>query len=211
MPRLSRKPAAVEECLLFRGGGTAEHGVAVREAAEPADDVGVMLGPFDRLRVVGRAVEGDAALLVGELFRMLERQVEEHPLGGRDELVEAARDRARRDLARQRIGREGAGISAEHVARKLVEHDQERERALRISIPGQLARGRSLVSSTEVTADLGVEAGVLLEPFVRPGGAPEGEHGLRAREALSIVHGNISTIMRPKLNQSLTAPLTTCA
>src|SRR5882757_9631319 len=122
MPRLSRKPAAVEEGLLLHRGGAAERFIPMREAAEAANDIGVMLGPFGRIRVAARAIEGDAALLVGEIFRMLERQIEEHPLGGRDGLVEATRDRARRDLASQWIGREGAGVPAEHVARKLVEH-----------------------------------------------------------------------------------------
>src|ERR1700704_284200 len=113
---LPGKAAIVQKSLLLRCGGAAEHGVAVREAAEPANDVGMQFGPFDRIGVAGCAVEGDAALLVGEIFRMLERQIEERPLGDRDDLVEAARGRARRDRARQRIGREGTGGPAEDLA-----------------------------------------------------------------------------------------------
>ena len=104
----TRKAAAVEERLLLGRGGAAEHGVAVREAAEAADDVGVQLGPFEGVGVAARAVERDAALLVGERLGMLERQVEEAALRHRDLPVEAASDRARGDLARKRIGREGA-------------------------------------------------------------------------------------------------------
>src|ERR1700716_3241602 len=75
-----RKAATVQKSLLLHGRGAAEHGVAVREAAEAANDIGMQFGPFDRIRVAGCAVESDAALLVGELFRVLERQVKEHPL-----------------------------------------------------------------------------------------------------------------------------------
>ena len=52
----------------------------MREAAEAADDVGVHLGPFERLGVARSAIERDTALLVGERFGMLERQVEEATL-----------------------------------------------------------------------------------------------------------------------------------
>src|SRR5262249_52420689 len=70
---------------------------------------------------------------------------------------------------------------AEHVARKLVEYDDERERAFRCVIPRQPSGGRGLVGRKKTCADLGVEGGVLREPLVRPGGAPEGENGLRIR------------------------------
>ena len=79
---------------------------------------------------------------------MLERQVEELPLGQRHLPVEAARERALGDRAGQRIGGEGARIAAEHVARELVEHDDERERALGGLLPvGKLAGGGRLVGS----------------------------------------------------------------
>ena len=38
------KPAGVEEGLLFGRGRAAQDAVAVREAPEPADDIGVLLG-----------------------------------------------------------------------------------------------------------------------------------------------------------------------
>src|SRR3974390_2367146 len=124
-PRSPGKSAGVEEGLLLRRGGAAERRVAMREAAEPADDVGMQLGPFDRVRVAGRAVERDAALLVGERFGMLERQVEEAALRHGKALVEAAVDRSRCDGARQRIGRKGARAAAKHVARELGEQRDE--------------------------------------------------------------------------------------
>src|SRR4051812_44391821 len=75
---LPRKAATVQKNLFLLGRGAAEHGVAVREATEAANDVGMQFGPFGRIRVAARAIEGDATLLVGELFRVLERQVKEH-------------------------------------------------------------------------------------------------------------------------------------
>src|SRR5262249_29385037 len=142
---LTRESAAVEEGLLFRRRDAAEQLVAVREAAEPADNVRMQLGPFDRIGIAARAVERDAPLLVGNLFGMLQRQIEESALRHREALVEAARDRAPRNLSRERIGREGARAAAEHVAGKLVEHDDEGERALRGLVPGEPAGGRRLV------------------------------------------------------------------
>src|SRR6185295_18637383 len=67
-------------------------------------------------------------------------------------------------------------IAAEHVARKLVEHDDKRERALRGRLPfGQPAGNRGLVGAKEFLADLRVEGRILGEPLVRPRLAPEGE------------------------------------
>jgi hypothetical protein len=44
---LPREPAAIQKRLLVRRRDPAKHGVAVREAAEAADDIGVKLGVFD--------------------------------------------------------------------------------------------------------------------------------------------------------------------
>src|SRR5262249_54983779 len=79
----AREAAAVEERLLLRGGCAAEHGVAVGESAEAADDVGVQFRPFEGVGIAARAVERDAALLVGEILGMLERQIEERAFGYR--------------------------------------------------------------------------------------------------------------------------------
>ena len=49
----------------------------MREPAEAADDVGVNFRPFQVFGVSDRLVERDAALLVGEVFRVLERKIEE--------------------------------------------------------------------------------------------------------------------------------------
>ena len=62
------KATAVEKGLLLRRGGAAEHGVAVRKAAEAADDVGVPLRPFQPVGVALRAVEGDGLFLVGQIL-----------------------------------------------------------------------------------------------------------------------------------------------
>ena len=51
---LTPKSAVVEKGLLLLGGDAAEQRVAMREAAEPADDVGVLLRPFQQVGVAGR-------------------------------------------------------------------------------------------------------------------------------------------------------------
>ena len=109
---------------------------------------------------------------------MHERQEQEAALLVRHVLIVAALERAVGDLARARVGREGARIAAEHVARKLVEHDAERERAVGRRLPvGELAGRGGFVGAKEFLADLGVERIVAREPLVRPRVAPEGEDG----------------------------------
>ena len=80
----------------------------MREAAEAADDVGVQSCPFQQIGMVQRTHQGEAALLVGKVFRVLEREIEEQPLPRRNALVETLRDRTVGHGARERIGGEGA-------------------------------------------------------------------------------------------------------
>src|SRR5690606_6141006 len=70
-PLLPLEPAVGEERLFFRCGGAAEHRVAMRKTAEPLDDVEMQVGPFQALGVTHGAEQGDAALLVGDLLRVL--------------------------------------------------------------------------------------------------------------------------------------------
>src|SRR5215471_14471128 len=166
--RSPRKAAAVEEGLLLRPGGAAQRRVAVRESAEATDDVGMLLGVFRGLIVAIAARERDAAFLIGEVFRVLEREIEELAFGVRDLPVEPALDSA-------------IGDGAEHVARELVEHDDEGERTLRRLLPRrELAVAAGLPEARKARRDLGVEGRVLLKPLVEAGRAPECEHLLEA-------------------------------
>src|SRR5690242_17109526 len=174
---LAGEAAAVEEGLLIGRGGAAEDGVAMREAAEPADDVGVQLRPLQLLGVANGAKQRAAALLVGGGLGMLERQIEELPTVGRRLQVEAAGDGAFGHRARQWIGGIASRVGAEHVARKLIEHDDERERAIARALPaGERSCGRRFVGGEEAGADRVVERSVLLEPLVLAGFAPEREY-----------------------------------
>jgi hypothetical protein len=59
----------------------------------------------------------------------------------------------------------------------LVEHDDERQRALsRIFPMAQLAFAGGVPEGRKASCDLGVEQRVVLEPLVGSGGAPECEH-----------------------------------
>ncbi len=77
--RSTGETAAIEERLLFRRGRAAEYGVAVGKPSKTPDDVGVDLRPFEIFRVPGGFIESDATLLVGEVFGMLKREIEEIP------------------------------------------------------------------------------------------------------------------------------------
>ena len=58
----------------------------------------------------------------------------------------------------KRIGSECARVATKHVARKLVEHDEQGERAVSGKLPtGKLARGGNLVGCKKAAADLFVE------------------------------------------------------
>src|SRR5690242_15341687 len=97
----------------------------MRETSEAPDDIGVQLGPAREVGIAERVHERDRALLVGEAFGVLEGEIEKLALGRRDLLIEPARDRAFGYAASKRIGREGVGLAAEHVAWKLIEYEDE--------------------------------------------------------------------------------------
>src|SRR5262245_66420382 len=109
--RSARKAAGVEEGLLLRTGGAAQRSVAMRESAEATDDVGMLLGVFRELVVAVAAREFHAAFLIGEIFRVLERQIEELALDMRDLPVEHASDGAIGDGARNPVGLAGAPVA----------------------------------------------------------------------------------------------------
>src|SRR4051812_21338587 len=97
----------------------------MRETSEAPDDFGMQLCPAREVGIVERAHERDRALLVGEAFGVLERQIEEQALGRRDLSVESAHDCSSGCGARKLIGRESIGLAAEYVAWKLIEYKDE--------------------------------------------------------------------------------------
>src|SRR5262249_12407310 len=106
--------------LLFRRGGAAKHAVAMREPAETANNVSMQFRPLQILVVADRSVERNGTLLVGQVFRVSEGQIEEAAQFGRHLAVEAADDGAGGDSARQRAGSKGPRVTAKHIARKLI-------------------------------------------------------------------------------------------
>ena len=108
----------------------------------------------------------DAALLVGGIFRMLQRQIEEHPvLLVRQRQIEAAPDRRLGHGPRLRIGGKGLRRIAIHVARQLIEQDDQRQRAFRRFLPAIQFAGQSLlVGGLEILPDFVIEFRILVEP-----------------------------------------------
>ncbi len=86
----SLETALVEEPLLLWRGDAAERRVAVRKASEAPNDVGVDFRPFQTIGIADCLEECGGALLIGEIFRMLKRQLEEAAHAVRRLRVEAA-------------------------------------------------------------------------------------------------------------------------
>src|SRR5262245_40939372 len=74
------KSACLEKALLVRPARTAQDRIAVREASEAPNDVGVPLGICREFSIAVVARELQAAFLVGKILRMHQRQIEELPL-----------------------------------------------------------------------------------------------------------------------------------
>jgi hypothetical protein len=175
--RSTGKSARVEELLLLARACAAKRYIAMRETSEAPNDIGMQLCPAGEVGTTERAYERDRALLIGQIFRMLEWKIEEQALGRRDFLVEPARNCAFSHSARKRIGCESIGFATKHVARELIEHEDERERRLRRGFPVSERPGaRVTPQRLEAGHDFGIERSVLFEPFVLPGGTPKGEH-----------------------------------
>src|SRR5258706_4436828 len=88
----------------------------------------------------------------------------------RELAVDPRRDRFPRRGERQGVDRERARRASEHVARKLVEHDDQRERGERGGLPAfALAARSALPDGEKAAADFRVERLRLLEPqLARP-------------------------------------------
>ena len=111
----------------------AEHRIAVREAAEARDDVVVLAWRSRAARSSPSSVNSsNDAVLVVEILAVLERHVEEPRSRGSSSSSKPLVDRRLGDRQREVIGRELVGVTAEHVARELVEQDHRRERGQRI-------------------------------------------------------------------------------
>ncbi len=166
------------------------HGIAVREPAEASDDVGVDMREFEVVLVSERLKQRHTAVLIGDGLRMHQRHIDELPQLHLYALVDATRDRSLCGCKRQRIGCKGARIVPEHVAGELIEHDDERERAVVGRLPGrQPSRGCVLPCREKSRANVDVERVVLFEPALRAGGTPEC-NDLVGRDRVFIRHEN---------------------
>ena len=149
----------------------------MRKAAEARDDVVVVLGPA----VVGFALhpgleQPDLKVLIGAILRMLEGQVEEPADVSLNLQVVPGLQRLPGDHPRECIGGEGMASAAEGVARKLVQQDQQAQRALRRLRPGiQRPAGSGMVCDLEPFPEQGVESLVPGEPLRGSGLFPEGD------------------------------------
>src|SRR3977135_4102616 len=103
VPSSAPKSATIEKGLFLRRRRAPQDGIAMRKAPEPADDIGMILGVFQIVRLPTLAEEFDATQLIGQMLRVHERQVEKFQQDRLDPGVGAACDGAAGDLAGQRI------------------------------------------------------------------------------------------------------------
>ena len=109
----------------------------MRKTPEAFDDVAVplrvvekalvVLAPRFRYRRDKLLVTPDGLCLQRAVLRMLERQIEECPLHGRELQVDAAVDAGQRKLLRGRILGKGPRCPAMNMARELVEQNDQGE------------------------------------------------------------------------------------
>ena len=148
----------------------------MRKATKAGDDFVMMFGPT----VVGATLhgleQGQLSILIGHVFRMLKRQVEKPSQLILDQLVLSGVKRPYREIPRQRIGGEGMAGIAKHIAWKLVQQDQQGQRALwRLCPEIQFATGSRKMRVSEAAAEPRVESRVLGEPLLRACLFPEGD------------------------------------
>src|SRR6185503_15436681 len=93
--------AIVEEGLLLRRGVASEQTVAMGEAAEPADDGGVLLGIFEVFAALDAPEQRHAMQLVRQMLGMHEGQIEEFEQVRIHPAVGAPADGAAGDVPRQ--------------------------------------------------------------------------------------------------------------
>src|SRR5262249_12339830 len=157
----------VEKSLLVRSGLSPEDDIAVRKPAKPANDIGVNCRPLQSVRIAACARKFDAALLVGKILGMLERQIEKPPFRHCKVLIKSARDGAIYNGSRLRIGGKATHRAAEYVTWKLIEHDCQRQRTERRFFPrAKMTSGCGLVSRQKSRPDFIVEGRIFFEPFV---------------------------------------------
>ena len=173
--------AAIEKGLFVWRRLAAEHRIAVRKTAEPLDDVAVL----DRVLHISSARSA-----VCSTQKCWSARSSECSKGRRKNTRRfcstacqmAGLKRLPGEVPRQRIGREHVRRAAKAVARELVEQDHQRQRAFGMVDPVvELAPRRRKMQLAEPVVEAGVECGVLREPGILSGIAPEFDDFRRAR------------------------------
>ena len=142
----------------------------MREAAETHDDVAVATGPVDTARQRGLVArqcseQRNGAVLVVDVFGMLERQIGELAFDRRQQQVVAAVDQPDCQTAGLLVAGIGTGAVAERVARQLVKYQQMGERAAWRIVPVVQFPVQGAVENVPVAcADQGIECRIPGEP-----------------------------------------------
>src|SRR5690606_26864491 len=118
--------------------------ISMREATKALDNEIVFLGIIKSNRVANFAKEVDGELLILDILAMLERQGRELFLECAERVVKAGFDHVPGNLARLAVRRESPRGIAKHIARELIEQENEGKRALRALGPVEIFARRRL-------------------------------------------------------------------
>ena len=151
----------------FRGRYPPEHRVAVRKSPEPVDYCLVPASIVEVQFVFQGTEKLNRAYLIGGIFAVLERHIQEFPLVYRQFPVESAHQGLVGERERGAIRGKCMGGAPVHVAWKLIEDDHSRQATARATPPGfgdLFPQG--FMQFLEACADVAVNRFLALEPIV---------------------------------------------
>lgn len=145
----------------------------MRKPAEPLDDGAVAARESQTVDIARQRAQRLAAALVHQVFRVHERQIEKAPQRQGEGAVESPRHREVGERAGVRIGGVGPRLAAKHVAGRLVEKEDQRQRAGGRFTPWQIAPRRRPIDPVEPCGHCGVKSLVDRKPPLRSGFNPK--------------------------------------
>jgi len=156
---------------------SAEDRVTVRKPAITRNDIAVCHRIPKQIVVAEAADEFDRAVLVGKMFAVFERQVQEQAAIFVETLIKLAVDRAASHSQREMIGYKSARRGSKHVARELIKGDDSGQRPVgghRRTVMIEMTHDM-LVDCEKPCSNHRVDIGVRLEPdgpieFLEPKG-----------------------------------------
>ena len=175
---LPRESSPIEKALLLVRAFPAQDHVAMGKTTEAGNDVPMLHG-IGHIRLADLLHPAYTFLLIGEILGMHVRHGEELVQVVADMIVIASRQGTLGDAQSFPVGRKCARRSTKHVARKLVEDEDESQSSIGLLGPSvEFTRRSPHINITEALRDHRIEVIVPLEPTIGTQIAPEIDDGL---------------------------------